>query len=109
MASRPTYSGSGSTHTDVAQLDVGHVHGSSVCAIAPCKSARNVTATALTGPGASRLRSAAAHTIARSKAVRSTTARTVGEPTGGQVAATSASVGELTGPGAAASTSGSKS
>src|SRR4029077_18438954 len=95
-----------SIHTETAQLDVGHVQGSSVCATVPYRAARNVTATALTVPGASTTRSAEERTEASSKAVRSSDTRAVGGPTGGHIAATSASVGMLTGPGRAASRSG---
>ena len=51
-----TRTASGSTQTDVAQLDDDQVHGSSVWTTLPCKCARNVPPTALTdaaGPTAS--------------------------------------------------------
>ena len=53
----PTSIVSGSTHTEVAQLDAGHVHGSSVCEMPRASSARNVSAIAFTRPGGSTTRS----------------------------------------------------
>ena len=72
--------GSEKTHTEVAQLDAGHVHGSRVWEMPSYNSARNVRAMPFTWPGGSTTRSADACTDGSSKVVRSNLTSSTGGP-----------------------------